>query len=306
VSIPVTVPSITEVFIMLLKDKIRSGKFVILEEFNPPKGADFSTFLYNANLVRDRVDALIVSEMSNAVMRASSLGGCAFLQKEGFETVLPVCARDRNSLALQADILSANALGINNIMAVPGDEIIYGDHPKARPVNDLDLIELLETIKILQEGKDRAGIDIKGAPGFLMGAYMNLSASGGLLEIELEQLQKKIELGVKFVVTNPVFDMQAFGQVIKRIDTGRVAIIPTVLLLKSAGMARYIERNIKSVSMPPGIIRDIQMASDKQQKCIELAAELIIQIKEAGLAGVRIDTSGWEDKMPRILDAVGL
>ena len=139
---------------MSLKDKIKAGKFVILEEFEPPKGADFSSFLNNANLVKGRVDAFIVPEMANAVMKAGSLGGCAFLQNQVFETVLQACCRDRNRLALQADILSAGALGINNIMAVPGEDIQNGDHPKARTVNDLDLIELLQTIQALQKGKD--------------------------------------------------------------------------------------------------------------------------------------------------------
>jgi 5,10-methylenetetrahydrofolate reductase len=291
---------------MSLKDKIRSGKFVVLEEFEPPKGSDFSSFLDNANLVKGRIDSFIVPEMANAVMKAGSLGGCAFLQNEGMETVLQVCCRDRNQLALQADLLSANALGIDNVMAVPGDDIHNGDHPKARNVNDLDLLELLEAVQKLQNGKDLAGIELKGSPQFFTGSVIDTSVPGGLLEIELEDLQKKIDLGVEFLITNPIFDIHLFQQFIKRIDIKKAAIIPTVLLLKSAGMARYIDRNIKNISIPSETIRGIQKAPDKQDECIRIAAELINQLKDMGMAGVMISTVGWEDKLPRILDEAKL
>jgi len=112
---------------MPLQDKIESGEFVALGELEPPKGADFSLFLSNANLVKGRVDALVVPEMANAVMKAGSLGGCMFLQNQGLETVLQVCCRDRNRLALQADLLAAAAMGIRNVMVVGGEDINTGD-----------------------------------------------------------------------------------------------------------------------------------------------------------------------------------
>ena len=116
----------------LLEEKIKAGEFIVLGEFEPPKGSDFSRFLNYANQVKGRVDAIVIPEMANAVMKASSLGGCAFLQSRGFETILQVCCRDRNRLALQADILSAAGLGVQSIMAVPGENIRHGDHPQAR------------------------------------------------------------------------------------------------------------------------------------------------------------------------------
>ncbi len=299
-------PYNSEVHVMSLKDKIKSRKLLILAEFEPPKGADFSPLLHNANLVRGRVDAFLVPEMAIAVMKASSLGGCAFLQREGFETVFQACCRDRNRLALQADILSAGALGISNIMAVPGDDMKYGDHPRARTVNDLDLLELLEAIQTLQKGRDLSGIELKNAPRFCSGSTLDLSAPGGLLEIELENLKKKIDLGVEFVITNPVFDIHRFQQSVKRIDRNGIAVIPTVVLLKSAGMARYIDRNIKGVSIPSEMIRSIQKAPDKQKRCIQIAAELINQIKDMNMAGVMISTLGWEDRLPKVLDMAGL
>ena len=139
-----------------------------------------------------------------------------------------------------------------------------------------------------------------------MGSTVNTGASGGLLEIELEDIDKKIDLGVEYLVTNPVFDLRRFQQFVKRMDTERVAVIPTVLLLKSAGMARYIDRNVKGISIPAEMIRDIQKAADKPKECIRIAGETINRLKDIGMAGVLISTVGWEDRLPQILDMAKL
>lgn len=286
---------------MPLQEKIKSGKFVVLGEFEPPKGADFSPLLKSANRVKGRVDALLVPEMGNAVLKASSLGGCAFMQMEGIETVFQVCCRDRNRLALQADLLAAWALGIRNVMAITGEDIRLGDHPQARTVNDLDLMELLETIQQLQDGKDLAGVELRGTPQFCVGSTIDTGATGGVLEIELDNLKRKIDLGVTYLITNPIFDLRRFQTFLKRIDTSQVAVIPTVLLLKSAGMARYIDRNIREISIPSEMIRNIQKASDKVKECMKIAVDIITRVREMGMAGVLISTVGWEDRLPQIL-----
>jgi 5,10-methylenetetrahydrofolate reductase len=234
------------------------------------------------------------------------LGACAFLQKEGIETVFQVCCRDRNRLALQADILSAGAVGIGNIMAVTGADITYGDHPHGRIVNDLNLPELLNAIAVLQSGKDLAGVELRHSPRFCVGSTVDSGATGGLLEIEIENVKNMMDFGVEYLITNPIFDIRRFQQFIKRLGMDNVAVIPTVLLLKSAGMARYIDRNIKGISIPSEMIRRIQKAPDKTEECIGIAAESIRQIKEMGMAGVLISTVGWEDKLSRVLDAAKL
>ena len=126
------------------------------------------------------------------------------------------------------------------------------------------------------------------------------------MEIELDNLKKKISMGVHYVVTNPVFDLHRFQQFIKRIDTTKVSVIPTVLLLKSAGMARYIDRNIKGISIPPEMIRDIQKAPDKVKQCVRIAGEIITHLKGMGMPGVLISTVGWEGKLPNVLDEAKL
>jgi len=291
---------------MPLQENLKSGKFIVLGEFEPPKGSDFSSLLKNAGLIRGRVDAILIPEMANAVLKASSLGGCAFFEREGIETILQVCCRDRNRLALQADILAAGALGIKNIMAVPGEDIRHGDHPQARTVNDLDIMELIEGIQRLQNNRDMAGVSLRGSPRFSVGSSIDTGAAGGLLDIEMENLNRKIECEVEFIITNPVFDLRRLQQFTKRIDTDRIKIIPTVLLLKSAGMARYIDRNMKGISIPSEIIRDIQKSPDRVRECIRIAGETISRIKELGMDGVLISTAGWEDKIPQIMDVAGI
>ena len=289
---------------MALEEKINAGRFVVLGEFEPPKGNNFSSYMKHANQVRGRIDAFVVPEMASAVLKASSLGACALLQKEGIETVFQVCCRDRNRLALQADLMAASGLGVKNLMVVSGDDITHGDHPQARTVNDLTTMELLEVVQRLGTGKDMAGIELNGTPRFCTGSNLDNTAAGGLLEIELENLQKKIALGAKFFITHPIFDLRPFQQFVKRVDTSKIALIPTVLLLKSAGMARYIDRNIKGVSIPAEMIRDIQKASDKVEICTKIAAQTISRLKEMGMAGVLISTVGWEDKLPMILGQI--
>jgi len=291
---------------MLLRDKIRARKFTVLGEIEPPKGTDFTLQIKNANLAKGRVDAFVVPEMANAVLKMSSLGACAIFQRHGIETVYQVCCRDRNRLALQADLLAAGALGVSNLMVIPGEDIRYGDHPQARTVNDLDRMELLEVIGRIQGGRDMAGIELRGAPTFCVGSVIDTSASGGLLELELEHLRRMLGLGVEYVVTNPIFDARLVQNFVKRIDGEGVSVIPRVLLLKSAGMARYIDRNIKEVSIPAEVIRAIQKAPDKVKECIRIAAETINRIRDLGFPGVLISTIGWEDKLPQILDEARL
>lgn len=291
---------------MPLKEKIVAGKFIILGEFEPPKGADFDSFVKDANLVKGRVDALVVPEMANAVLKASSLGGCACLESEGIPSVFQVCCRDRNRLALQADILSAAALGVKDIMVVNGVETRFGDHPQTRTVNDLDLIELIETVQTLCRGKDLAGVELRGAPGFSVGSTIHAGAAGNLLDIEMKHLEKMLASGVDYVITNPVFDLRRFEQFVKRVDTSKIAVLPTVLLLKSAGMARYIDRNMRGITIPQDTIRRIQKAPDKVQECIRIAGETVKQVKKMGMAGVLVSTVGWESKLPSVLNEAQL
>ncbi len=290
---------------MRLQKKLASGEFVILAEMEPPKGTDVAAMVANATNVKRKVDAFVIPEMSNAVMKMSSLGGALLLQGKGLETVLQCCCRDRNRLALQGDLLAAQALGVPNVMAVTGEEITHGDHHQARAVNDLDLMELLAAIQTLQKGRDLAGVDLQGAPSFLVGSTVKIPTSDAALLDEVAELDKKLALGASFFITPPVYETAALEKFTGHLKGRRASLIPTVLLLKSVGMARYINRLLEP-KIPEEFITRIQRASDRVRECVQIAAEIISTLKAKGFTGVNIATIGWEDKLPAILAAAGL
>ena len=289
---------------MHLKQKLDAGEFAILTEMEPPKGVDVSDMVANARRAKEQVDAFVVPEMSNAVMRMSALGGAMILQSKGMETVMQINCRDRNRIALQADMLAANGCGITNVMAVTGQDTSFGDHHKARAVNDLDLLELLKAIQTLQQGKDMAGVELKGAPSFLVGATVEAGAQGKSPELELEELNRKLDAGVQFFITPPLFDLAAIEPFIKKVDLSKVTIMPTVLLLKSVGMARYIMRNVNHIHIPDTLMNRLQKAPEKVKECVKIASETIVALKEAGFGGVMISPLGWEQKLPEILQKI--
>lgn len=290
---------------MQLKDKLDAGDFAILAEMEPPKGVDVTPLITAATRVKGAVDAFVIPEMSNAVMRMSSLGGALILQQRGMPTVLQANCRDRNRLALQADLLAASACGVSNIMAVTGDDPSVGDHHQAQPVYDIDLQQLLHMIQTLADGRDMANIKLTGAPRFFVGTTVNPTVKEYHLEKTIEEMGTQKSLGVGFFITPPIFDMAAIRPFLNRIDLDRIHIIPTVLLLKSAGMARYLDRNMDHIHIPRELIQRIQKAGDKTRECVRIAKETIAMLKKENFSGVCLSTIGWEDKLPELLGTTG-
>lgn len=288
---------------MHLKNKFDVGKFTVLAEMQPPKGVNVSAMVNSATRVRNAVDAILVPEMGNAVMRMSALGGAMILQGRGVETIMQVNCRDRNRIALQADLLAAYGAGIINIMGVSGEDPSLGDHHQAKAVHDLDLMTLFKAVASLQAGRDLAGNELSGAPTFLVGASVNARATGGDLEQELDRMDEKMEAGVDFFIAPPVFDIEALGPFMEKVDLKKIRILPTVMLLKSVGMARYLDRHL-NITISKDMIKRIMRAPDKATESLSIATEMITAVKEAGFAGVMIAAMGWEDKLQQLLDRV--
>jgi methylenetetrahydrofolate reductase (NADPH) len=286
---------------MHLKCKFDNGEFALLAELQPPKGTDISRMLANIQPVRDKVDAFVVTDMCNGIMHMSALSSAMLLQARGVETVMQVCVRDRNRLALQADLLGANACGIMNLLAVTGEDPTFGDHQQALAVHDLDHLDLLYAISGLQRGKDLAGRDLEGAPQFLIGSTVNSNLKGQAMELEIEKMNRRCEAGARFFVTPPVFDFASMASFFERVDPKKYNIIPSVLLLKSLGMARYIERNLKHIYIPRTLIQRIQASSDKGRECLRITQELIAALRDEGFSGVQITTLGREDRLAALL-----
>ncbi|MFO7715349.1 methylenetetrahydrofolate reductase [Desulfosarcina sp.] len=286
---------------MHLKNKFDVGKFTILAEMQPPKGVNVSAMVSNAMRVSKLVDAILVPEMGNAVMRMSSLGGAMILQSKGMETIMQLNCRDRNRLALQADLLAAYGCGIINVMGVAGEDPGLGDHHQTKAVNDIDLMTLFKAVRTLQGGKDLAGNELFGAPSFLVGATVNARATDDELSSALSRMVEKTQEGVDFFITPPVFDIGVLAPFMEKVDLKKHRIIPTVMLLKSVGMARYLDRHL-NLTISADLIKRMMRAPDKVTESLAIASEMIAAIKEAGFAGVLISAMGWEDQLQRLLD----
>jgi len=289
---------------MTFKEKIQVGKFLVTSEIGPPKGIQTKTILEDAELIRGRVDAINVTDLQSSVMRLGSLAVCSLLKQKGFEPIFQITCRDRNRLALQSDILSAAALGIENILALTGDHPTLGDHPEAKPVFDLDSVQLLQVIKKLQEGFDMKGNKLEGAPPkFCVGAVVNPGADP--IEPQIMKMEKKIEVGAQFFQTQAVYDIKIFENFLSKIKHLKTTILGGIVLLKSAGMAKYMNKNVAGVFVPDNLIKEMEETKDKQAKSVEIAARLIKELKPM-CQGIHIMPIGCDKVVPRVLDAANL
>ncbi len=289
---------------MTLREKLESNKFVVTSEIGPPKGIDIKKLLEDAELIRNRVDAINVTDLQSSVMRLGSLAVSSLLRHHGFEPIYQLTCRDRNRLALQSDLLSAATLGIENVLVLTGDHPAAGDHPEAKPVFDLDSVQLLQVAKSLESGTDMKGNKLIGQPPkFYLGAAVNPGADP--LEPQIIKMEKKIEAGADFFQTQAVFDLKIFEEFLKRTKHLKVKILAGIVLLKSAGMAKYMNDNVAGVSVPDNLIKEMEDAQDKSAASVEIASRLIKELKPM-CNGVHIMPIGWDKIVPRVLDAASL
>ena len=285
-------------------EKLRDGKFVITCEIGPPKGTNLK-FLQEAEILRDKVDAFNVTDLQSSVMRLGSLATCHLLVEKGLEPIFQITCRDRNRLALQSDLLSAYVLGIRNVLIITGDHTTLGDHPDAKPVFDLDSVLLLKVASDLMDGKDMAGNKLDGKPEFFLGAVVNPGYEP--IDLQIIKMEKKIEAGAKFFQTQAVYDLKVFENFMKKVEKFKVPILGGIVLLKSAGMAKYMNENVAGVNVPERYIKMLAEApkSERPKASIEIASELIKGMKDM-CQGIHIMPLGWERYVPEVLEASGL
>jgi len=291
---------------MSLQPLFEAGKVVVTAEIGPLKGTDTTEIEEVAELLRGRVDATNVTDQQSSVMRLGSLVTCHLLKESGLDPIFQMTCRDRNRLALQSDLLSAHVLGIENVLAITGDLPSLGDHPQAKPVFDLDSVQLLWVIKRLNEGYDMVGNELEGKTNFFPGAVVNPGAdTQAAFELQLIKMEKKIMLGARFFQTQAVYDPDVFAKFMKRVEGFKIPILAGVIPLKSVGMARFMNKNVAGVFVPEELINKMAEAEDKARTGIEIAANIIKELK--GMCqGVHIMAIGWERKVPELLAAAGL
>ena len=290
---------------MSLREQLESGRFIVVSEIQPPKGIETRELLENADFLKGRVDFVVVPDLQNAVMRLGSLATCYLLKQKGIRSIFQIACRDRNRLALQSDLLNAAALGIGDVLVVEGEDPALGDHPDAKPVFDLTSIELILVIQGLQKGHDMAGNDLSGFPKFFIGAEVNPGLETGALELEIADMEKKIRNGANFFLTPAIFDPNLLEKFIRKVEHLKVPIFAGVTILKSAAMARYMNRVMKGVFVPEETITKLLKAPDKLKASTEIASDLVREVKNL-CQGVYMIPIGWEKRVPAVLDAAHL
>jgi 5,10-methylenetetrahydrofolate reductase len=296
---------------MKLSQAFAEQEFVITGEVGPPKGATVEEVLEGGRIIKDYVTAVNVTDNQSAVMRLGSLAVARLLKEEGIEPVFQMVCRDRNRIALQSDALSAAVLGIENILALTGDHVVMGDHREAKPVHDLDSVGLLQALARLESGSD-LGADFKGNPNQLDGSPKFfkgccVTPCGKNPQAQIIKLEKKVEAGAQFVQTQAVYDPATFERFMAAMRHLKVPVLVGIVVLKSAGMAKYMNRSVPGVQVPDAIIKQLAAApkEDLKKVATEIAARLVREMKPM-CQGAHLMTLGWDDLVPGIIAQAGL
>jgi 5,10-methylenetetrahydrofolate reductase len=280
---------------MKLTERFKEGKFVITCEVGPPKGIEVEKIINELEPLRSKIDAFNVTDLQSSVLRAGSMATCRLLKDKNYEPIMQLTCRDRNRLGLQSDVLSAAVLGIENLLCLTGDHPQLGDHPGAKPVFDLDSVQLLSAVKGLMNGKDMAGNDLEGSPPQFA---------------QIIKMEKKIAAGADFFQTQAVYEVDKFANFCEKVKSAigpNVPVMAGIVLLKSPGMAKFMNENVAGVHVPDAIIEELAGAGKegRVEKSIEISAGLIKELK--GLCqGIHIMALGWEKHVPAILALAGL
>ena len=293
-----------------LEKILSAGKYAVTAEVGPPKGTGASAVQKKAEKLKPCVDAINVTDNQTAIVRMSSIAGCALIKQMGADPVLQITCRDRNRIALQSDVLGAVALGIGNILCLSGDHQSFGNHPTAKGVYDLDSMQLVQTLKRMRdEKKFICGEDVSGDVPLFIGATENPYADP--FEFRVARLAKKVKAGADFIQTQAVFDVAKFATWMKAVkERGldkQVHVLAGVIPMKSAGMARYMRDYVSGVCVPDELVTRMEKASDAKEEGVKICLEIIEQLKDIPeVHGIHIMAVGWEDMVPVIVQQAGL
>jgi 5,10-methylenetetrahydrofolate reductase len=294
---------------MKLTELFNRKEFVITSEVGPVKGCvrDINGIeppcLKEAQEVKGRVHAVNVTDNQSAVMRLGSLAASVRLKQKDIEPIFQLTCRDRNRVALQSDLLSACSLGIDNVLCLTGDHIKLGDHQAAKSVFDIDSVQLLKIAKGLNEGRDMVGNDLTQATDLCLGAVVNPNFQP--LDLQLLKMEKKIEAGAEFFQTQAVYDPKLFETFIRKAESFGVPIQYGIVVLKSAAMATYMNRNVSGITVPQALIDEIGSVSkdERKAKAVDLTAKLVQEISPM-VQGVHFMPLGWSDVVTSVVDSV--
>ncbi|MGM0654394.1 MAG: methylenetetrahydrofolate reductase [Thermodesulfobacteriota bacterium] len=295
-----------------LEKVLASGQLAVTSEVGPPRGCNIDIVKEKANLIKDYVDGINITDNQTAMVRMSSIAAGIALKQMGLDPIIQMVSRDRNRLAMQSDILGAYALGCNTMLCLSGDHPQFGDHPMARPVYDIDSINMIKMVKDMRdEAKFQGGADITEPPKMFIGAAANPFADP--FELRVMRLAKKVAAGVDFIQTQCIFNTAKFEEWMKQVvDRGldeKVAILAGITPMKSLGMAKYMKSKVPGMDIPDEVIdRLAGVDKDKQaEEGIKMAIEQMQRLKECkGVKGFHIMAIEWEQKVPELVEGAGL
>ncbi len=292
---------------MKITDLFSNGTYVLTSEVGPVKGCvrdlgdgKVPHCLEEAELLRKHVHAINVTDNQSAVMRLGSLAASVKLKGQGIEPIYQITCRDRNRIALQSELLNACSLGIDNVLILTGDHTTLGDHRSAKPVFDLDSVQLLKIANQMKNGHDMAGNELSQATDFALGAVVNPNFEP--LDLQLIKMEKKIEAGAQFFQTQTVYDPALFERFIRRTEAFGVPIQLGIVLVKSAKMAQFMNSSVAGISVPADWLKRLQETpqGEGKKKCVEMTAELLREIAPM-CQGVHFMPLGWSDVVPQII-----
>jgi 5,10-methylenetetrahydrofolate reductase len=289
------------------KEALNSGKFVITSEVAPPKGTNLEKMLHHIDILKDKVDAINVTDHQSSVMRFPSLGGCLAIKEKGGEAIMQMTCRDRNRMALEADLLFAYSRGIRNVLCLTGDAVPVGDHKEAKGVFDLDSLQLLKAVRQMMSGQDLGGNKLEGTVEFCAGAIVTPEARP--IEPQMIKFEKKIEAGAEFFQTQAIYDLENFTRFMEYARKFKIKILAGIVLLSSARMAKYMTENVPGIFVPQNLIDELSKVPKEAMlaKGIEIAGRTIAALKKGAVCdGVHIMAIGREEVVPDILAAAGL
>ena len=284
-----------------LSTNLKSGKFTVTCELNPPKGTDLEKLFKKADMLKDRVVAINITDSAGSNMTMAPIAVSHFLKHRGIEPILQITGRDRNRIAIQADLIAASALGITNILTMSGDPPQHGDHPEAKPVFDLNSTQVLDAMKSMQTGKDLGKNALEGNPEFFRGAVVNPGAKD--LETEFVKMEEKVSGGAQFFQTQAIFEPDALEKFMITAKKFDVPILAGIIVLKSTKMANYLNSYLPGISIPENIIKSLDL-SDRdaiKKESISITANIIKEIQDM-CDGIHVMAIGWENTIPNILD----
>jgi methylenetetrahydrofolate reductase (NADPH) len=295
-----------------LEKILAAGHLAVTSECGPPRGSDPEVITKKAEMIKNHVDAINITDNQTSVTRLCSLASCIHLKLMGLEPVLQMVVRDRNRIAIQSDILGAASFDIHNILCLSGDHQIFGDNPQGQNVFDIDSMQLIQTVRLMRdEGKFLGGDELNRPPRMFVGAAANPFADP--FEIRVPRLAKKIAAGAEFIQTQCIYNLDKFELYMKQArDRGlheKVAILAGVTPLKSAGMSKYMKNRVPGMDVPDEVVERMSGVPKEKQadEGIKICIETIQRLKEVeGVRGFHIMAIEWEEKVPEIVESSGL